>query len=122
MRRFITLTVLLTALASTGCYRTVEGQAYWSEDGQVQAFDGSFQPVVVECRAGQAVIVSPSDRRVIDREVEAVLLHKTNIRTIERSPDGMLLYEVIYALGDRYEVIDISQDTLSSITISSLSR
>lgn len=122
MNRFITLAVLLTALAATGCYRTVEGSAYWLEEGDLKAFDGSLQPVTVECRAGRTAIITPTDSRILDHEVEAVLMQKTNIRTIERSPDGMLLYEVTYALGDRYEVVDISRDVLTAVTISSLSR
>lgn len=122
MNRFLTFALLAATLTTTGCYRTVEGQAYWQERGPITAFDGSEQLVTVACRAGRTVIVTPTHERVIDREVEAVRLQRTNIRTIERSADGMLLYEVIYALGDDYEVIDISTDTLASITLSSLSR
>lgn len=78
--------------------------------------------VVVECHAGVTTIRTPMDAFTIEREVEAVLMSATNIRTIERSADGAQLYEVIYALGESGEVIDISRDTLATVTIGSLSR
>jgi hypothetical protein len=122
MKRIALFLVLASALTFTGCYRTVEGHAYWRESGNITGFDGQLHQVWVECRAGKTSIYSQVDGRQLEREVEAVYIGKTNIRTVERSPDGMLLYKVIYALDENEAIIDISRDVLTSVTLSSLSR
>jgi len=120
MKTAILIAILTLCTALGGCYRMVEGHAYWQEDGQVMGADGNTYPVRVECRAGKTVIFSEKYALRIDREVEAVTIKKQFISTIERAKDGGMLYQVMYALDENMAVIAISRDVVRPVRVSSL--
>lgn len=122
MSRIPYLLALAAILCFAGCSRSVDTSANWQETGAIKGFDGQTHPVRVSCHEGRTTISSATDCRTLGFTLEAVYIGSHNIRTVERSPDGLAVYEVIYALDEHLAVIDISRDLMTSVTLSSLSR